>query len=86
MDAIRKQVEMRKSAEDAAKGSKKAEKKAHKEAKKEAKRAEKADRRAKKHGKEVFSPCLSCHTCMLAFWSEPAADLLRLFHSFSKTC
>ena len=71
MDAIRKQVEMRKSAEDAAKGNKKAEKRAHKEAKKEAKRAEKAERKAKKHGNEVVFPCRSCHTCMLAFWLEP---------------
>lgn len=45
MDAIRKQVEKRKAAEEAAKAAKKAEKRA----KKEAKRAEKAERKAKKH-------------------------------------
>ena len=45
MDAIRKQVEKRKAAEEAAKAAKKAEKRA----KKDAKRAEKAERKVKKH-------------------------------------
>ena len=50
MDAIRRQVEQRKAAEEAAKAAKKGEKRARKEAR----RADKAQRKAKKHGKEVL--------------------------------
>ena len=60
MDAIRKQVEMRKAAEEEAKAAKKAEKRA----KKDARRAEKAVRKAQKHaanGKACHLLCCSPH-------------------------
>ena len=71
MDAIRRQVEMRKTAEEAAKVARKADKKAGKQAKKDAKRAEKAERKAKKHaasGKAGPSTQHLFHVAHLAQW------------------